>query len=309
MKKFLVLLALLIAMPIVAGIYYPHEVVALGLQLERARNGLSHETIVVEGETWYYLAGGPVDAPAVVMIHGFGADKDNWMRFSGPLSSRYRLIAPDLPGFGESARHDDWDYSLPRQVERLHAFLGALGIKKAHVVGNSMGGHITALYTHSYPQQVLSMGLFNNGGIQPQVENQMSLALKRGDNPLLVQSVEDFDRQLRFVMEHPPYIPPLVRRVIGERSIAQRDFNAYIFRQYKADRSSGLEAVLREIKTPTLILWGNQDRTIDVSVVNIMRPLLPHAEVALLDNTGHLPMIERPRQTAERYLDFIAKHD
>ncbi len=308
-RKILLGLMLVVALVVGAGALFPKEVVAFGLMAERFRNGLSYETILVEGETWHYLAGGAQDAPAVLMIHGFGADKDNWLRFSGELKDRYRLIAPDMPGFGQSARHADWDYTLPRQVERLHQFVNAIGLRKFHLIGNSMGGFVTALYADQYPEQVQSIGLFNNAGIRPRVENQMTLALKRGDNPLLLQSVEDFDRLLNFVMEKRPFIPPLAKKVIAERTLAQRDFNALIYEQYQADRARGLEPVIARLKAPTLILWGRQDRAIDVSVVNIMRDLKPDAEVAILDDTGHLPMIERPALTAQRYVSFVAKHD
>ncbi len=309
MKKAALTLLLLVLVITGAAVLYPKEVVAFGLMVERARNGLSHETIVVDGETWHYLAGGAKDAPTVLMIHGFGADKDNWLRFSGQLKDRYHLVAPDMPGFGESARHPDWDYTLPRQVERLHAFTKALGLGKFHMVGNSMGGFVTALYAHEHSGQVLSIGLFNNAGITPPVENEMTLALQRGDNPLLLQSVDDFDRLLDFVMEKRPYIPPLAKRVIAERTLAQRDFNAHIYKQYKADRARGLEPVIASLKQPTLILWGRQDRAIDVSVVDVMRGLMPAAEVTILEDTGHLPMIERPALTAERYIAFVTKHD
>ncbi|MGB1581444.1 MAG: alpha/beta fold hydrolase, partial [Nevskiales bacterium] len=70
-----------------------------------------------------------------------------------------------------------------------------------------------------------------------------------------------------------------------------------------------LEQQLAEIKTPTLILWGRYDRLLDVSAVDVMRPLLPQAEVVIMEDTGHVPMIERPALTAQHYMAFIDKHD
>ena len=124
-------------------------------------------------------------APAV-LLHGFGGDKDNWTRFSRTLVQDYRVIAPDLPGFGDSARHADWDYSLLAQRNRLERFVAALNPGPLHIGGNSMGGHLAALYTHAHPEQVRSLMLLNNGGISAPERSEMWLAISRGENPLIL---------------------------------------------------------------------------------------------------------------------------
>ncbi len=308
MKKIFLHLLGLVAILVVLMALYPEETAKLGMNAERAASGLSHKTIVIGDETWHYLEGGPADAEVVLLLHGFGGDKDNWTRFSKSLTGSYRVIAPDLPGFGESARHADWDYSLPPQRGRVNGFAAAMKLEQFHVVGNSMGGHLAALYTHKYPGQVLSMALFNNAGINAPDKSDMQKALDEGSNPLVVGSVEDFDGLLEFVSYKKPFVPWPVKGVLAQKALDHAEFNQYIFDSYKSDRFSGLESKLADIDNPALILWGEFDRVLDVSSVNVMRPLLPHAEVVIMKDTGHVPMLERPADTAAHYLAFVDKH-
>jgi pimeloyl-ACP methyl ester carboxylesterase len=276
------------------------------IALERSRNGLELKQVQVADRSWPYLEGGPATGPVIVMVHGFSADKDNWVRFAGEFTDQYRVIAPDLPGFGDQERIPEQDYRLGAQVARLHAFARALGLESFHLVGNSMGGHITALYSLAYPEQVLSAGLFNNAGIDSPQPSDMEQRLAQGQNPLLTQSVADFDRILSYTTEVQPFVPWPVKPYVAGKALAAKDFNAYIFEQYKSDRSSGLEPVFAQIQPPVLILWGRQDRVLDVSAVQVMQELRPQSRVVIMDQTGHLPMVERPQQSAEYYRGFLS---
>ena len=308
MKKLLMYLVILVASLIGLMALFPEETAKLGMNAARSGSGLSYKTIVIGDETWHYLEGGRKDAEVVLLLHGFGGDKDNWTRFSKSLTGSYRVIAPDLPGFGESAKHPDWDYSLPPQRSRVNGFVQALGLEQFHVLGHSMGGHLAALYTHKYPGQVLSMALFNNAGINAPDESDMQRALAKGQNPLVVDSLEDFDRLLAFVSYKKPFVPWPVKGVLAQKAMDHAEFNQFIFESYISDRSSGLEPILTDIENPVLILWGEFDRILNVSSVNVMRPLLPQAEVVIMKDTGHVPMLERPAETAALYLGFVEKY-
>lgn len=307
MKKALLSLLVVVAGLIGLTAIFPEEVTHWALDAERARSGLTHETVVVDDETWHYLEGGPEDADVLLLLHGFGGDKDNWTRYSNTLTGKYRVIAPDLPGFGESARHPDWDYSLKPQRARVNGFVQALGLERFHVTGNSMGGQLAALYTIEYPEQVISLALFNNAGIFAPDESDMLRALKKGENPLVINSVEDFDRLIAFVTHKEPFVPWPMKGVLAQAALDHAEFNQYIFDFIASDRTSDLEPILAGIDSPVLILWGEYDRVLDVSSVEVMRPLLPQAEIVIMKDTGHAPMLERPAQTAAHYLKFVDK--
>ncbi len=308
MKKLSIYLVILVVGLIGLMALFPEQSAKLGISAERSMSGLEYKTVVIGDETWHYLEGGPKDAEVVLLLHGFGGDKDNWTRFSKYLTGSYRVIAPDLPGFGESTRHPEWDYSLPLQRNRVSGFVQAIGIDQFHVVGNSMGGHLAALYTYKYPEQVLSMALFNNAGVDAPDENDLQRALAKGDNPLVLKSLEDFDRLLALASYKQPFIPWPVKGVLAQRALDQAEFNASIFESLVSDSSSNLEPILADIEAPVLILWGEYDRIVDVSSVSVMRPLLPRTEVVIMKDTGHLPMLERPAATATHYLGFVENY-
>ena len=308
MKKILTYLAIFIAGLIGLMALFPEQSTKLGISAERAISGLEYKTVVVGDETWHYLEGGPNDAEVVLLLHGFGGDKDNWTRFSKSLTDGYRVIAPDLPGFGESARHADWDYSLPPQRGRLEGFVQALGLDQFHLAGHSMGGHLAGLYAHKHPEQLLSLALFCNSGVIAPDESDMWRALANGDNPLIMESLEDFDALLTFASYKRPFVPWPVKGVLAQQALDYAEFNKSIFESLKADSSSNLEPVLADIETPALILWGEYDRIVDVSSVKVMQQLMPRTEVVIMKDTGHLPMLEYPADTATHYLGFIGSY-
>jgi len=305
MKKVAIFLTLFIASLIGLMAAFPEDATRAAFAIERFRSGLEHKSIVMDGETWHYLDGGPTEAPVVLLLHGFSADKDNWTRFSKKLTDQYRVIAPDLPGFGESARRLERDYSVSAQSDWLHDFAAALKLDRFHLGGNSMGGFIAAFYAYRYSSQVESLVLINNAGITSPNASEMQLALERGENPLLTSSAEDFDRLLGFVSYRQPFVPWPAKGVLAQRSFENSAFNRRIFDSYKDARAVSLEPILADIKQPVLIIWGEFDRVLDVSSIDVMRPLLPQAKVVIMQDTGHIPMLERPQETSAHYLEFL----
>lgn len=310
--KKLVLVLVLLAAGLVGYVeLFPGHIADLGLRLERASGGMEYRTLRAGGETWHYLEGGPADAETVLIIHGFGGSKDNWSRFARFVTDRYRVVVPDLPGFGESARDPDRDYSLPSQRERLHGFVEALDLQTFHLLGVSMGGHLSALYTHRYPERVVTLALFDNAGVMSPVESDYWRALAAGDNPLVVEKPGDFDRLFEYIFHEEPFVPWPFRRAYARRAVEQSAFNRIIFGHLRAEALSyrdPLETLLPDIRQPVLILWGEHDRIIHKSSIDVMRPLLPQAEVVILKDTGHVPMLERPEASSRHYLDFIDKY-
>jgi pimeloyl-ACP methyl ester carboxylesterase len=308
MKKLIFGLLLLLAAGATTLYYSPGALLASMQLVERQLAGLSHERLTVGDLSIHYYQGGPPDAPTILMLHGFGADKDNWLRFARHFTERYRVIAIDLPGFGDSSKPAA-SYDVGTQVERIAAFTQALNIDRLHIVGNSMGGHISALYAARYPEQVLSVGLLANAGITTPQKSQLIEMLERGEaNPLVVNSPGDFDRLLDFVFVEVPYLPTKVKQHMASKGVASSTLNEQIF-DHLINRYIPLEPELAKIQAPTLILWGEQDRALHVSSVEVMRPLLREPTVVIMKDCGHLPMIERPAETAMHYQAFLDSVD
>lgn len=304
MKKLLFALLILLSGTAATLYFFPAAQLASLRLIEQHRAGLSHEQLAVHNLNIHYYQGGPASGETLVLLHGFAADKDNWLRFSRHLTQDYRVIALDLPGFGDSDLPPG-SYDVGTQAERLADILDAMGIKQAHVLGNSMGGHIAALYAARYPDRVHSLALFANAGIDSPHKSELYRLLTSGAaNPLVVKQPQDFDNLLQFVFVEPPYLPTSLKRYLGERAMARAEHYDMVFKQL-VERSIPLEPELTKIQAPTLLLWGRQDRVLDVSSIEVMQPLLRSSSVVIMDNVGHAPMLERPEESALLYRRFL----
>jgi pimeloyl-ACP methyl ester carboxylesterase len=248
-----------------------------------------------------YLEGGRGEC--AVLLHGFGADKDNWTLFSKYLTRKYRVIIPDLPGFGMSTKSWDQTYDIRSQVERIHEFARAVGLSRYHIAGNSMGGLIAGRYAVRYPEEILSLGLFDPGGVVDREPSRFSVELENGINNLIVKHEQDFDRLLQFVFSRPPYMPATVRAHLGRLAAANREFLEKVFPEVRP--GDLLESIMKQISARTLIVWGDADQVFPASSARVLEQGIRNAEVAIIDNCGHLPMFERPRRTADLYTRFL----
>jgi len=270
---------------------------------ERGKAQLIEKTVQVGDHKIVYLEGGAGET--ILLVHGFGGDKDNWTRFAQQFAGKYRVVAPDLPGFGESSRLESAHYDIDIQTLRLRNFAKALGLEKFHIAGNSMGGWISANYAVKYPGDLLTLTLMNAAGLITSDKSEMMLLVEQGFNPLLVSDVKDYDRLMKFVFVKPPYVPGPLKKEFAEKAVEYKYFNDKIFADLR-ERSPSMEKVLHRITAPSLIIWGDTDRVLHVSGAEIFDRGIKNSRVYILKKCGHLPMIERPEETAGVFLKFIA---
>jgi abhydrolase domain-containing protein 6 len=310
MKKIFILTPLIILLCLF-GFYFlfPGVMFDLLITAERSAAGLKQHSIYVKGSRIEYLEGGKGDA--LVLLHGFGANKDNWTRFGKHLTSHFRVIAPDLPGFGESSPDPDGDYTIRVQTERIKAFIRALGIKSLHLGGSSMGGNIAGAYASRYPKDLKSLLLIAPGGIVSSEPSEMFRRLKEGKtNPLVAASIEDYERLLDFIFVKRPFIPRAIKKYLIQEAIEHQSLNRKIFKQLRSSVDDPpLEDMLKGLPVPTLIIWGLQDRVLHVSGAKILETIMPKAKAEVMDAVGHLPMIEKPEETAALYLSFLEQRE
>ena len=273
-----------------------------GISWERYRAGLSEKSADIKGLHLSYLNGGTGET--VLMVHGFGSNKDSWNRFARHLTGKFRIVALDLPGHGDSTSRLELSYDIPSQARRLELFAVKLGLERFHIFGSSMGGAVAIYYTHLFPNRVMTLGLMSSGGVLSPNPSEYLLLLQKGDNPLLVDSREDFDRMLKFVMVEPPYIPWFIQNVVVDNYKARRSINAKIFEDIATEELADIQ-FLPEIKIPVFILWGRLDRVLDVSSIDVFEKRLPDTKTVILENIGHAPMIEAPQISADHYLHFL----
>lgn len=290
-----------------ASDYYREDLYRLAIEFEASKANYSTKQIRIGNKTLAYLDSGRENqAETVIMLHGFSANKSNWLRFSAPLADQFHLIALDLMGHGDSSIDMNQSHSIVEQAAIVKQFTDALGIQKFHLVGNSMGGAISSLFAAEHPDQVLSITLVSPAGIHD-IPSKMDNLLEEGINPLIASTVEEFEEVMSFVMEDQPFIPHVITKVEAERSINRLAINQKIFNDIRSDLGKGLEKKFADIKAPTLIIWGDHDRAINVKNIDRYAQLIPGAEKLVLKDIGHLAMLEAPSESAQAMLDFLAK--
>lgn len=258
------------------------------------------------GEITYLSNDKDDTAETIVMLHGFGADKDTWTRFAGELGNDYRLVIPDLPGHGESTQNSSLNYDIQEQAKRLDEFLNLINAKKVYIVGNSMGGAIALHYTSTHPAAVQSLTLIDSlGAIKtPSVLDEETKV--SGKNPMLeINNAEDYKAMMSYGMVNPPYIPGFLIDVLAEAKIKRKDIERKIFKDILTDADQ--TTILANIHVPTLIIWGKQDRVLHVDDAALLHEKISGSRIAILDETGHVPMVERPQETAKLLRGFLSE--
>jgi abhydrolase domain-containing protein 6 len=275
--------------------------VALKLGEERGKAGLL-ERQAPDGIS-YLERHAREPAAVVVMLHGFGGNKDHWTYFSQHLPEELRLIAPDLPGFGDSPKSEAESYDVDSQVGRLERFLAERGVLRFHLMGSSMGGRIAAHYALAHPEQVQTLVLFDPAGIRGPLPGRKDELARNGKDPLVIETVEDFDRLLELSFVTPPTFPDFVKAHLAEQGAKHGAFSAKVMADL--DRvPRDLRAELPGLAPPTLVVWGAQDELIHPSAAALWREAVPGHTVVILPETGHVPQIERPAESAALVLTW-----
>ena len=244
----------------------------------------------------------------LLLVHGFAANNENWLRLSRYLHEDFYIVAPDLPGHGDSVQDPALSYRIPEQARRLDAMMEQLDIEQAHVAGNSMGGAIAAVFAAEFPERVLSLGLINTAGIH-QYPSKLDRLREQGKNPLIVKTHEDYDELLDFVMEERPFIPWPISSVMAREAVANRQINKQIFNDLLKDTDTDFAAILSRIEVPALVLWGTEDRVINVRNASLVADALPNSRLEIFEGIGHVPMIEAPERTAKLIRELASDTD
>lgn len=272
--------------------------------LERFTSGLKRHVVQVGDHRVVYSEGG--HGGPVVLIHGFGASADSWNRFAKPLTKRYHVIAPDLPGWGASARIEAASYGYPAQLERLRQFLSQLKLGRVHLVGHSMGGFIASAYAAHYPDEVITLGLITPHGMVEPEPSELARDVAKGDNWLVASSRKEFDRLLNNVFAKRPYAPEAVLSYLADHAVRNSAKSRLIFEEMQTNNPP-LADLLPAVKSPTLIVWGDQDRVLHVSSADLFRQGIRNSELLIIRGSGHMPLVENARQCAAAWLAFVDK--
>lgn len=251
---------------------------------------------------------GPRDAPALILLHGFGSSLETWEPWARSLEATYRVVRLDLPGCGLSEPDPTGDYRDARSVTLVEQLMNHLGIPGAVLIGNSMGGRIAWRFARAFPGRTRKLVLispdgFASPGFQygkaPQVPALVELMKYFLPRPLMRLN-------LAVAYADPARLSESVADRYYDLLLAPGNRGAMIDRMRQSVLEDPVPA-LREIKTATLLLWGQKDRLIPYANSADYLAALPNATLVSFPDLGHVPQEEAPLESLKPLERFLAQ--
>jgi len=266
--------------------------------------------IDVDGVRVHYQEAGDVNAPAMVLIHGFTSSTLVWSKvFLRLADAGYRVIAPDMLGYGYTAKPRNGDYTIDGQAKLVIRLLDALGIPRAIIVGSSYGGAVAATCALDYPdrvEKVILVGAVNNNRPLAFMLMRLFGSPVVGDvvSPLLIGSRRLLRRRMKRVYDEHSWV--LDERRVDARHLPLRAASTHraIIRTVRGWDAERISRDAHLISQPTLLLWGENDREIPLGDAERLHAEIHGSRLIVFLNCGHLPHEEYPEEFTNVVTDF-----
>lgn len=272
----------------------------------------SADLVNVAGVRLHVRDDGVRDAPAVILIHGFGASLHTWEPWASALNPEFRVVRFDLPGSGLSSPDPTGDYSDDRSVQVLTALMDQLGLGKASLVGNSIGGRVAWTFAARHPERVDKLVLVSPDGFA-------SAGFEYGKKPEVSFTTDAVLQAMRFALPKPLLRMSLAPAYADPAALTDalthryhdlmrspRSREALIARMSQTVLTDPVP-MLGRISAPTLLLWGEQDALIPLANAADYVKALPNGTLVPLPGLGHLPHEEDSARSVAPVREFLLR--
>jgi len=268
----------------------------------------------LHGERVVYVDEG--SGEVLLLLHGMAGSSQTWRSVIKPLSRRFRVIAPDLPGHGESTKPRS-DYSLGAFAVLLRDLLDELGVTRATIIGHSLGGGVAMQFLYQHPDYAQRLILIGSGGLGPDVGLTLRLLSAPGAElimPIIAprQVLTAGDRVwswLRKAGIEAPRGEEIWRSYSTFSDAPTRQAFLRTLRSvvdYRGQAVSALNRLNTKTELPIMAIWGEKDAIIPVKHAYAAQQARPDIRLEVLAGVGHFPQVERPAEVVELIEDFIA---
>jgi pimeloyl-ACP methyl ester carboxylesterase len=262
--------------------------------------------VVADGIRLRVLEAG--QGPALFLIHGLSASHDIWEHVVDEFADRFRVIAPDLPGHGESAKPDA-PYTIDFYAGVMRTLARELGVDEAVVAGTSLGGKIALELACWYPRFVRALVLSAPAGEYARGLRPFGKAIQALSRPAVMRvALERALEQSFFERSRVGHVTR--RRILSDRLMAPdfADFARAVARSVGGVLASETQP-LHRITQPVLALWGREDRIVPMYRSEMLARAIPHARLRIVDRCGHIAMLEQPGEFNRHVAEFLASLD
>lgn len=292
--------AVLVLLVAIAAVLYEQPLlpVSVGVKLYLCTHGVRSRNISVNGERIHYLEAGS-GSRDVVLVHGLGAQSSDWLKIIPKLAAAgYHVYAPDMLGYGASAKPANGDYSVGHEADVIQGFMAAVGVRRADVGGWSMGGWVATLLALRHPDCVRTLMLYDNAGMYQRVNFPVTLFTptdRAGLNALMARLEPDHP-----TLKVPAFAVHGLLRSMGKGREVIDDSLASML-----NGSSLLEFRVRQLQMPVLIVWGEQDHLLPISDGEREHALIRGSVFVPVPGCGHLLVAECPDPVLHATLGFL----
>lgn len=272
---------------------------------------LSPQTIEINGHTIFFAVKG--EGKPVILLHGFGAAMWVWEKQIEALSKDHRVYVLDLIGHGFSDR-PKIPYRLETYIQFLKDFMDGVGVERAILVGNSMGGGLAWAMAALYPERVDKLILINSmpSDVLDQVRNESFRALVAiKDIPLLPYLViaSRNRKSVKWILQWCVSDIKLITPEILDRQYRISNIKGTTWVLYStfknAEDAKKLKGYLSSVLQPTLLIWGERDLLFPIPIAESLQQAIPGSKLQVIEKGGHMPMWEAPDEVNRAIVDFL----
>ena len=280
----------------------------MSLWPEMATGEFALKTIDAGGVRTRYLEAGRKDAPAIVFVHGTGGHLETFNRNVFEHAKHFRVLALDMVGHGFSSKPDH-PYEIKHYVQHLDDFLSAVGVDRAHLHGESLGGWIVAQYAIDHPARVDRLVLNTAGGLNTD-EQVMQRVYNNTMNAVRNASTETVRKRLEWLVHDPAEIPDdlvELRLAIYSQPGFEKAMENILCLQNMEIRMRNVltDESLSRIRSSTLVIWTDHDPTAPVATGERFAKAIPDARLVVLENCAHWPQWEATPVFNKLHIDFL----
>jgi pimeloyl-ACP methyl ester carboxylesterase len=281
----------------------------VAMAYERYSAGLTTKSLTLDFGEIVYAENDVKSDVTLVLLHGFGGNKDTWNWLIPKWNDKYHVVVIDLPGHGGSVSKKTLDYTITAQAERLYKFLEAKKLKDFYLLGHSMGGAIALRFAGNHVEKLKALILIDSMGMEQTKSDGVKLVEKSDKNPLYdVCTKERLQTLLDYSMYKSPYIPDIIKDALLQEKCSRRDLEKVLYEDMYKDVCC-LNDIAKIIHIPTLILWGEKDRMTHIDNAALFHDTIKGSQLVIFKDTGHVPILEDPEQTADIVDTFIKQID